>query len=317
MATPRRRLVAFAAVVVAGACWGFSAVIATKAFDRGVPPIRMAEARVLVALVVLTAILAWRAPSLLRPPRAAVPAFVGFGLSIAAVNASYYVAIDRLPVGVAISIQYTAPTILLALSAAVAAAGVRSAVLPAPPPGPVLWVASAVTLLGAALVSEAFAGLGGLSASGLAAAVVAAITFGTYLVTARWAAERGAHPATTLLWGFIVATLAWTVVAPWWGWPVSLLSDPAVLGAVIAVGLLATLLPFFLAVWAMRILPPTTAGVAATVEPPFATFFAWLLLGQSLSGWQVLGAGLVIVGVALAQRASSLGGSTLAVETAA
>src|SRR5262245_62458289 len=63
------------------------------------------------------------------------------------------------------------------------------------------------------------------------------------------------HPATTLLWGFIVATLAWTVVAPWWGWPVSLLADPTVLVAVIAVGLLATLLPFFLAVWAMRILP--------------------------------------------------------------
>jgi drug/metabolite transporter (DMT)-like permease len=212
-----------------------------------------------------------------------------------------------LPVGVAISIQYTAPTLLLALSAALAAAGVRSSVLPAPARGPVPWVAAAITLMGAALVSEAFTGLGGLSPSGLLAATVAAVTFGTYLVTAKWAAERGSPPATTLLWGFLVSCVVWTFVAPWWGWPVSLLAEPEVLAAVIAVGLLATLLPFFLAVWAVRILSPATAGVAATVEPPFATFFAWVFLGQTLSGWQILGAALVVGGVVLAQRTSAPG----------
>ena len=45
-------------MVAAGACWGLSAVIAKIAFDRGVAPTRMAEARVVVALVVLAAILA-------------------------------------------------------------------------------------------------------------------------------------------------------------------------------------------------------------------------------------------------------------------
>jgi drug/metabolite transporter (DMT)-like permease len=99
----------------------------------------------------------------------------------------------------------------------------------------------------------------------------------------------------------------WTFVAPWWGWPVSLLAEPEVLAAVIAVGLLATLLPFFLAVWAVRILSPATAGIAATVEPPFATFFAWVFLGQTLSGWQILGAALVVGGVVLAQRTSAPG----------
>jgi drug/metabolite transporter (DMT)-like permease len=306
-----RTLLAVLAVVAAGACWGFSAVIATTAFDRGVAPVRMAEARVLIALVVLAAILALRAPALMRPPRAAWPAFVAFGLSIAVVNAAYYVAIDRLPVGVAISIQYTAPTLLLALSAVLASAGVRSSVLPAPASGPVPWVAAGITLVGAALVSEAFAGLGGLSASGLAAAAVSAVTFGTYLVSARWAAERGSPPATTLLWGFAVACAAWTVVAPWWGWPVGLLDEPAVLGAVVAVGLLATLLPFFLSVWAVRILSPATVGVAATVKPPFATFFAWVFLGQALSGWQLFGAALVVGGVVLAQRASTPGAETV------
>src|SRR5438093_5167936 len=90
-------------VVAAGACWGLAAVMAKVAFDRGVPPVRMAEARVVVALAVLAAILGiWRR-ELLWPPAGSWPALVAFGLCVAGVNASYCVAIDRLTVGVAVS----------------------------------------------------------------------------------------------------------------------------------------------------------------------------------------------------------------------
>jgi inner membrane transporter RhtA len=94
-------------VVVAGACWGLSAVIAKIAFDRGVPPTRMAEARVVVALVILTLILLTARRDLFRPPPRSVARLAAFGLCVALVNGSYYVAIDRLAVGVAISLQYT------------------------------------------------------------------------------------------------------------------------------------------------------------------------------------------------------------------
>src|SRR6266581_4760883 len=105
----RRQTVALIKIVVAGACWGLGAVIAKFAFDRGVPPARMAEARVVVALVVLFGILAWRRPQLLRPPAGSLPLLAGFGFCVAAVNGSYYLAISRIPVGVALSLQYTAP----------------------------------------------------------------------------------------------------------------------------------------------------------------------------------------------------------------
>src|SRR4029453_8258394 len=104
-------------VVAAGACWALAAVLGSYAFDRGVPPVRLAEARVAVALVALAPFLAWRRPDLLRPPPGTWPVLATFGACVAAVNLSYYLAIDRLPVGVAVALQYTGPAILMAATA--------------------------------------------------------------------------------------------------------------------------------------------------------------------------------------------------------
>lgn len=306
MREPSRRatLIAVIFMVTAGACWGLAAVMAKTAFDRGVSPVRMAEARVLVALVVLATLLAWRRPDLLRLPRGSRPALLAFGLSVAAVNATYYIAIDRLPVGVAISLQYTAPVLLLAWVAITARN--RS-------PGRVVWIAAALTLGGAVLVSRAYGGLGRVDGIGLLAAVGSAVTFATYLFSAGLAGRR-VHQATVLFWGFVIATLAWSVLAPWWSWPYEKLADAGVTLSVLGVGIVGTLIPFFLAVGALRVLPPATAGIAATVEPPFAAGFAWLFLGQHLSLVQIAGGLLVLAGVALAQRTTAVMPEAIAVE---
>ena len=198
----------------------------------------------------------------------------GFGACVAAVNLAYYVAIDHLPVGVAVALQYTGPAILLAATA-VALRGVE------PAPGRLAWVAAGLTLAGAVLVSQALEGLGGLDLPGLAAGLASAVLFAAYLLSAELAGRKGAEPATTLLWGFLVAVAIWAVAAPWWSWPVATLADPGVAAAVLGVGLVGTLLPFALAVGAVRVISAATAGIAATAEPVFAAAFAWLLLGQT------------------------------------
>jgi len=298
-------------VVAAGTCWGLAATMAKVAFDHGVPPIRMAEARVVVAFVILAAILAGWRRELLHPPAGTWPVLAAFGLAVAGVNAAYYIAIDRLAVGVAVSLQYTAPVLLLGLAAAGAIAPRR------PGPGRTAWVAAALTLGGAVLVSRAYQGLHRVDGRGLLAAGASALLFGAYLLTAARAGRRGAHPATVLFWGFIVAMVVWTAVSPWWSWPVSKLGDPKVALAVLGVGLVGTLLPFLLAVGAVRVLPPATAGIAATVEPPAAAAFAWVFLGQHLAPVQLMGGALVIIGVALAYRVPLLAGEALGPEAMA
>jgi drug/metabolite transporter (DMT)-like permease len=285
-------------VVLAGACWALAAVLARYAFDRGVPPARLAEARVAVALVALAPVLAWRRPGLLRPPPGSWSALVGFGACVAAVNLAYYVAIDHLPVGVAVALQYTGPAILLAATTLLLKRGEAER-------GRLAWVAAGLTLVGAVLVSRALEGLGGLDLPGLAAGLASAALFAAYLLAAELAGRRGVEPATTLLWGFLVAVAIWAVVAPWWSWPLHLLADPALAAAVVGVGLVGTLLPFALAVGAVRVISAATAGIAATSEPVFAAAFAWLLLGQRLNPAQLAGAALVVAGVVLAQLAAA------------
>jgi drug/metabolite transporter (DMT)-like permease len=289
---------AVARVVLAGACWAFAAVLAKYAFDRGVAPVRLAEARVAIAVAALAPVLAWRRPGLLRPPPGTWPALATFGASVAAVNLTYYIAIDHLPVGVALALQYTGPAMLMAATA-VALRGNGGA-----EPGRLGWGAAGLTLAGAVLVSRALEGLGGLDLPGLSAGLASAVLFAAYLLSAELAGRRGAEPATTLLWGFVVAVAIWAVVVPWWSWPVGVLADPAVAAAVLGVGLVGTLLPFALAVGAVRVVSAATAGIAATSEPVFAVVFAWVLLGQRLNPAQLAGAALVVAGVLLAQLAS-------------
>ena len=287
-----RTLLATLACVVAAACWAANAVIAAGAFELGVTPERLAQTRVIVALVPLAAYLLVARRELMRPPRAAVPALIGFGACIVAVNFAYYVAIDRVPVGVAVALQYTAPVLVLAGTAVVARRN----------PGARIWLAGALSLAGAVLVSGALAGaqrpLDGL---GLIAGVAAALTFAGYLVTAELAGRKGAHPVTTLFIGFCVAAAIWAVVLPLWTWQIELLEDPQVTWRVVAVGLLGTLLPFGLVVAALRWISSAVAGIATTAEPVLAALLAWLFLGQVLSVPQLIGGGLVILGVLIAQ----------------
>jgi drug/metabolite transporter (DMT)-like permease len=293
-------------LVIAGGCWGLAAVIAKTAFDRGVAPVRMAEARAVVALAILAPALAWRRRDLLRPPSGSLPLLVAFGLCVALVTASYYMAIDRLAVGVAISIQYTAPGILLAVGGLTGRGR----------PTRVAWLAAGVTLFGAVLVSRALQGLSAIDGVGILAAVASALTFAGYLWLADVAGGRGIQPTTLLLWGFVVAVLFWSLAAPWWSWPFARLAQPKVALAVLGVGVVGTLVPFLLAVDAVPVLSPATAGIAATVEPPAAAAFAWLFLAQHLSADQIAGGLLVLAGIVLAQLRPPVAREALAVEIA-
>ena len=93
----RSPALATAVVVIAAFCWGLSAIFAKGAFESGIPPERMAEARIAIAGVLLLGFLAVARRDLLRVPREALLPAVVFGVSLVLVNVSYYVAIDRLP----------------------------------------------------------------------------------------------------------------------------------------------------------------------------------------------------------------------------
>ena len=253
----------YALALTAAALLALNGSVARYLLDEGVSPLRLSQLRSAGSLLILLGVLAaWR-PRLLRVDRAALPAlaFLGVG-GLALVHATYFLAIARLEIGVALTIQYLAPLALLVWLRLVHGRRLSGG----------MWGAVVLSAAGCFLVVGAYEA-GGLDPLGLAAALAAMVTYAIYLVGSERAGHRH-HPATTLVWTFGFASLFWAVVAPWWRFPVDQLGSArnALLGlAVIAAG---TLLPFALIVSALRHLPSSRVAVIATLEPVLGAGFA-------------------------------------------
>ena len=292
-----------ALTVGAAGLFAVNGTVSTLALQAGVPAPWLTAMRCGGAAVVLLAALAVVAPARLRVSLREVPFLAAFGVvGVALTQCLYYVAIGRLPVGIALVFEMTAPVFIALWVWLVRGERVRRR----------LWAALGLSLSGLVLVAEVWEGGGSLDVGGVAAALAAALCLaGYYLMGERGTTTR--DPVALTCWSFVAAALFWAVAAPFWPF------DPAVLGAAVPLSigtlelplwvlvgwivLLGAVLPFWLSLAALRHLPPTTAGLVATVEPVLASVVAWLWVEQVLSGWQVLGGLVVLVGIGLAQTA--------------
>jgi drug/metabolite transporter (DMT)-like permease len=272
------------ALAAAGATmWALNGNLARYLLDDGVSALRLAQLRSAGSWLLLLLALALTRRDLIPVRRRELPALAFLGIAgLALVHATYFLAIEHLEIGVAVTIQYLAPLVLLVWLRLVH--GRRLA--------PSLWGAVALSVAGCFLVVRAYHA-GALDGVGVAAAFGAMITFAVYMV----GSERAGHahePVTTLFWAFGFASLFWAVVEPWWSFPFGELGSTrhALLAAgVVVVG---TLLPFICMVAALRHIPAPRAAVVATLEPVLAAVFAEFLHDERLAAVQIAG-GLAVV----------------------
>ena len=287
------------AVAAAAVLWAASGTYARTLIDRGASPLEISEARAWIAFVVLGAFVLWRrrrdpvVRSRTSEGRVHPALVAGFGLSIAGANYFYYSAIGRLPVAVAIVIQYTAPALVVLWFALVEKRRTSPRVAAA-----VVVALGGVALL-AGLPHLIASGHANLSAAGVLFAAGSAFAFAGYILFGeRVVPVYG--PERTLTRGFGVAGAMWIVVQAIRGRPHTLL-DGHLLPGVVLLGFIATVIPFMLFVWGLQRIGASRAGIFSTLEPLSAAFFAWWWLHQGLDGRQIAGAALVIVAVAVVQ----------------
>ena len=268
-------------MAAAAAFWAVGAVVARRLFDAGVSPVELTESRAVLACAGFALLpAAWR-----RPRATARRHVIALGVALALVNVTYYVAISRIPVAVALVVQYAAPAFVVAWSSAVA----RRA------PSPDVLAASAVALLGVVLVVDLFSAQGRIDALGIATAMASAVFFAAYTVLAeRTGTVYGSTGA--MFRGFAVAALVWVAYQSPRGVPDELLQRSH-LPEVLYLGLAGTLLPFLLYAWGVGRVRAERAAIAATLEPVIAAVVAWAWLDQHLSGVQIVGGVLVVAAV--------------------
>ncbi|MFJ1765533.1 EamA family transporter [Amycolatopsis sp. NPDC088138] len=290
-------------VLLAALFFSTSGTLGKSAMSAGITPEQVAAARITLAGLVLLAGVALFAPRKLKVRREHVPVLLGYGmLGVAGVQLLYFVAAGRIPVGIAILLEFVSP-VLIALWVRF----VRRHRLPR-----AVWGGIALAMVGLSLVAQVWQGVT-LDGVGLLAGFGAALcSAGYFLLGERAVADI--DPLGLVTWGMVLGAVAICFVAPPWTWPVHLLDADVEFGAwhppiwllMTLLVLVATVLAYVCGISSLRHLPASVASVLGLVEPVITTVAAWLLIGEELAWPQLLGSAILLGGAYIVQRHSQI-----------
>jgi DME family drug/metabolite transporter len=216
------------------------------------------------------------------------------GLVLVFLVGADYIAIQQLPVAIAIVLLFTSP-ILVVLWTALAS---RRA------PSQFVLVALMLSILGVVLVSKLLeSNLEQVNWFGIGIGLTTAVFFATYIVLSEQMSGTG-ESIGILLKTYAVASLFWLAYQLTQGLPVTLLT-PENFPKVLCVGISGNLMPYLLFFWSIQRVHAERAAIVATLEPFAAAILAWMWFGQTLSVLQIIGGVFIIVAVTALQVKTS------------
>ena len=253
----------------------FAVLLFARVDVLGVAWLRIASAALIFAV--------WRRPW--RNVRGAWRLLLVWGAVLAVMNSTFYMAIDRLPLGTVAAIEFF-PVIILA---ALGTRTVRNlAALALAVPG--VYLLTDVALEGDAL--------------GVAFAFANAALFATYIVVSHRAAQRGDVPGIDLLGSaMLIAAVVATPIGAWAAVPA--FTDPVAIAAGIGVGVSSSVIPYVTDQLAMARMARSTYALMVALLPAVATVIGVVVLAQLPSALEAVGVALVILGVAVHRDAEA------------
>ena len=255
----------------------FGSALAKSLFSE-LGPWGVGSLRVTFSTLILFAI--WR-PKLHAKAREHYKLILGYGIVMAMMNSAFYAAIDRIPLGIAISLEFTGPLGLAILKSQRWLDG--------------LWAALAVVGL---LLLTPLSG-STLDVTGMLLSLLAGVCWAFYILLA---ARLGpALPGVEgLTWGLAISTLILLPIGIVNAG--SALLNPKLLALSAGVAILSTALPYACEIAALRSLPVKVFGVLLSVEPMMGVLAGFLILGETLSTRSLIACLFVSIAAAGAAR---------------
>jgi inner membrane transporter RhtA len=237
-----------------------------------------------VALAALLLAMIWR-PRVAGHSRRELALAGAFGLALCAMNLTFYEAISRIPLGIAVTIEFAGP---LAVAIALSRRKLDA-----------LWVVLAVA--GILLLARPGGG-GHVETAGILLALLAGVFWASYILLSARAGQ--AFPGGSgLAIAMVVGGLALLPVGIAGGG--SELLDPRLLASGAGVALLASAIPYSLELEALRRLPTQVFGILMSLEPAIAALAGFVILGEGLRARDIGAIALV----AMASAGASLSAS--------
>ena len=275
-------------LMVAGGAilFGINGNISTLLFNDGVTPLTLISFRMLIGGICLLGVMLLWQRNALKAPRRYWAWIVVFGLVLAMSTFTYFLAISRLPLAVALVIIFTSATWI----------ALGEALWQRRMPSLQVLISLALSLLGVVLLTGIWhTSLNNLNVPGLFYALLALVTYTAYLLCGR-RVGRYLPSITATGYGAIVASIFWFSVQPPWAIPAKTWSSSHLV-LIMLVGIIGMAAPFALLVGGLRRVDAARVGIVAMLELPASGIIAYFLLGQRLDIGQIAGCLFVLAGV--------------------
>ncbi|MFM1786804.1 MAG: hypothetical protein RL228_754 [Actinomycetota bacterium] len=302
--TTSNQLIGYGLYLIAALLWGFNGTVSKILMDTKIDPARLSQLRVTLAWLVLFIVIAIINRKALRfNSKQEFKLIAMYGvLGVTMTQWLYFVAIHLLPVGVALIIEFTSP-----LMVAVWVKFVWNHHVPR-----FTWVGLAIAIFGLFLVTQVWQGFN-LNPIGLISGFGAAAALSLYFITGEKILhlEKPRDSLSLTMWGFFFASVFWAIFKPWWQFPweylegtanVNGLNSPQYL-LVAWMVILGTVIPFWLALAAMKYISSQQASATGMTEPIFASIIAWVVMSENLTTWQLVGGAITLTGIAIGENA--------------
>lgn len=291
--------------LLAAFLFGSNGSVTKVVMDAGLSPTQLTQFRTLGTAIIAGIVLLIIDRSAFRVTRKQLGILAVLGIAgVALLQATYAVAIQLLPVGIALLIEYLAVLFVPLIAFVFLKETVRRR----------LWVAIGFIIVGLAIVAQIWASE--LNGVGVLMAFAAAATLTLYFLVGEHQVGT-TRPLAVVFWTTGFAALFWSFFSGWWRIdPTIFATEVSLSGNLSAVEtplwvpfawciVMGSFVPFLLSFSALKRLSATVAGVVASSEVIFAFIVAWLWLGEALNLVQLAGAAIVLVGIVLAQTARS------------
>ena len=276
-------------VLAAGILWGMISLFVKPLSAAGLGSLQIAAVRMLVASPLFTAFVALRSPALLRVRLRDLWMFAGTGIcSVALFNVCYFYTIIHGEASVAVVLLYTSPVFILLLSALFFKDKITAR----------KWIAVALTVAGCVCVAGLQADSLRLPLRVLLTGLGSGLFYGLYTIFGR-AALRRYDASTVTAYTFLFGLIA---TVPF-GKPAVLLQSvaekPSVLLWGVGIGVVCTVLPYYLYTWGLARMDAGKAAIMVAVEPAVGAVIGMTVFRESCGVLKFIGIAAILCAIVL------------------
>ena len=285
----RKRPIAMVAVFIAATLFGFIGLCSRYFYnDCNLGPMEVTMIRVLVSSVAMLVVIGIFARNQLQIGLKNIPLMIAFGAFKMASDVTFFFSQNTITLCLSTLLQMTAPYYVMLLSLMLFKERLTFKKM----------MCMGIGTIGCILVTGILFGELDIQVEGILSALLSGLFLGLFMICSKFSNDRGIKPSASLFYAMLVADIL-TIPFCNVGDIVTAVSDPVGIGNALALGILMTLIPYYLFVWSTQHIEPTLAIIISVSEVVTAAIVGFIFFDEKLTVFGMIGMILIMMSVIL------------------